>query len=47
MQPFDETPINTIKHAYIERVGAECAALDVPFFLEPVVYDDHLGDEKG
>ncbi|MBI1881991.1 MAG: tagatose 1,6-diphosphate aldolase [Chloroflexi bacterium] len=45
--PFDEERISTIKHAYIERVGAECAALDVPFFLEPVVYDDNLGDEKG
>jgi tagatose 1,6-diphosphate aldolase len=45
--PFDEQCINTIKHAYVERIGAECAALDVPFFLEPVVYDDALGDEKG
>jgi tagatose 1,6-diphosphate aldolase len=45
--PFDEERINTIKHAFIERVGAECAALDVPFFLEPLAYDDNLGDEKG
>jgi tagatose 1,6-diphosphate aldolase len=45
--PFDDTSINTIKQAYIERIGAECAALDVPFFLEPLVYDDALGDEKG
>ena len=28
------------------RIGAECAALDVPFFLEPLAYDDDL-DEKG
>src|SRR5258706_1475475 len=45
--PFDETQINSIKQAYIERIGAECMAVDVPFFLEPLVYDDALGDEKG
>jgi tagatose 1,6-diphosphate aldolase len=45
--PFDEAGINAVKHAFIERVGAECAALDVPFFLEPLAYDDSLGDEKG
>ena len=45
--PFDDERVNTVKHAFIERVGAECAALDVPFFLEPLAYDDALGDEKG
>ncbi|MCZ7574554.1 MAG: tagatose 1,6-diphosphate aldolase [Ardenticatenaceae bacterium] len=45
--PFDEQRINAIKHAFIERVGGECAGLDVPFFLEPLAYDDNLGDEKG
>jgi tagatose 1,6-diphosphate aldolase len=45
--PFDDANINTIKHAFIERIGAECAANDVPFFLEPIAYDDSLGDEKG
>jgi tagatose 1,6-diphosphate aldolase len=45
--PFDEKRINSIKQAYIERIGAECMALDVPFFLEPLAYDDALGDEKG
>jgi Tagatose-1,6-bisphosphate aldolase len=44
--PFDSEEINSIKHAFIERVGAECAALDRPFFLEPIVYDDRY-DEKG
>src|SRR6266516_7641754 len=44
--PFDDAQINLIKQVYIERVGAECMALDVPFFLEPLVYDDMLGDEK-
>ena len=44
---FDDPGVNSIKHALIERVGAECAALDAPFFLEPISYDDDLGDEKG
>jgi tagatose 1,6-diphosphate aldolase len=45
--PFDDAGINTIKQAFIERIGAECAAIDVPFFLEPLAYDDNVGDEKG
>lgn len=44
--PFDEVDINTIKQAFIERVGAECAALDIPFFLEPLAYDDSIGNER-
>jgi tagatose 1,6-diphosphate aldolase len=44
--PFDDAAINDIKHAFIERVGAECAANDIPFFLEPIAYDDTVGDEK-
>jgi len=42
--PVDKKHINVVKQVYIERIGAECAALDVPFFLEPLVYDDALGD---
>ena len=45
--PFDAPQTNVIKHAYIERIGAECRGLDVPFFLEPLVYDAELVDEKG
>jgi tagatose 1,6-diphosphate aldolase len=45
--PFDDAEINTVKHAFIERVGAECAALDRAFFLEPLAYDDNVGEEKG
>ena len=45
--PYDDAQINQVKQAYIERIGAECIALDVPFFLEPLVYDDTIGDEKG
>ena len=32
--PYDDAQINRAKQAYIERIGAECIALDVPFFLE-------------
>jgi len=44
--PFDPPAINEIKHAWIERIGGECAAADVPFFLEFVGYEEG-GDEKG
>jgi len=44
--PFDPPAINETKHAWVERIGAECVAADVPFFLEFVGYDDSL-DEKG
>ncbi len=44
--PDDTQEVNTIKHAFIERVGAECRAYDVPFFLEVVTYSDGVGDEK-
>ncbi|GLV53861.1 tagatose 1,6-diphosphate aldolase [Dictyobacter sp. S3.2.2.5] len=38
--PADEGWINDSKQAFVERVGDECKALDVPFFLEPLVYDN-------
>ncbi len=44
--PDDDVPINTRKHAFIERTGAECLASDIPFFLEVVSYSDTIGDEK-
>lgn len=44
--PYDDAATNDIKRAFIERVGDECRALDVPFFLEPLAYDDRY-DEKG
>jgi tagatose 1,6-diphosphate aldolase len=43
--PFDPQPVNEIKHAWVERIGAECIAADVPFFLELVGYDEGA-DEK-
>jgi tagatose 1,6-diphosphate aldolase len=45
--PHEEAPINDIKHAFIERIGAECEAYEIPFFLEFVGYDPKGGDEKG
>jgi tagatose 1,6-diphosphate aldolase len=44
--PDDDARINSVKHAFIERIGAECRALDVAFFLEPLAYNDEIGDEK-
>src|ERR1700731_1324868 len=35
--PFDPPAVNETKHAWVERIGAECQAADVPFFLEFVV----------
>lgn len=37
--PFDDAQANDEKKVLIERIGAECDALDMPFFLEPVGYD--------
>lgn len=45
--PFEKPEINDIKHAFIERVGAECEDNQIPFFLEFVGYDPQGGDEKG
>ena len=45
--PFDDPKVNDIKHAFIERIGAECETYEIPFFLEFVGYDPQGGDEKG
>jgi tagatose 1,6-diphosphate aldolase len=44
--PFDSAEINDVKHAWVERIGAECTAADAPFFLELVGYEEGV-DEKG
>ena len=44
--PYEKTAINDLKHAWIERIGDECLAHDIPFFLEFVGYDAEGGDEK-
>jgi tagatose 1,6-diphosphate aldolase len=45
--PFEDKQINDVKHAFIERIGAECEGCDIPLFLEFVGYDAKGGDEKG
>lgn len=45
--PFDTQEVNDIKHAFVERIGAECEFHQIPFFLEFVGYDPKGGDEKG
>ncbi len=44
--PTDPKPINELKHAWVERIGDECRANDIPFFLEFVGYHEGM-DEKG
>lgn len=40
----EDEAINHLKHVFIERVGTECLALDMPFFLELVSYDARHND---
>ena len=44
--PTDAKAINEHKHAWVERIGDECRANDIPFFLEVIGYEDGI-DEKG
>ena len=44
--PTDGEAINDRKHAWVERIGDECRANDIPFFLEFVGYQEGI-DEKG
>jgi tagatose 1,6-diphosphate aldolase len=44
--PYDSKDINDQKHAWVERIGDECRANDIPYFLEFVGYEEGA-DEKG
>jgi tagatose 1,6-diphosphate aldolase len=44
--PFDPQDVNEKKHAWVERIGDECRANDIPYFLEFVGYEEGA-DEKG
>jgi tagatose 1,6-diphosphate aldolase len=44
--PFDPEDVNKKKQAWVERIGDECRANDIPFFLELVGYEEG-SDEKG
>ncbi|PYT73601.1 MAG: tagatose 1,6-diphosphate aldolase [Acidobacteria bacterium] len=44
--PSSAAAINDRKHAWAERIGAECKAADVPFFLELVSYHEGMEDKS-
>ncbi|MDX2152965.1 MAG: tagatose 1,6-diphosphate aldolase [Bryobacteraceae bacterium] len=44
--PHDDPSANDEKQALVERIGNECAAQGLPFFLEPVGYDPGGLDPK-
>jgi tagatose 1,6-diphosphate aldolase len=44
--PLDPKDVNDKKHAWVERIGDECRANDIPYFLEFVGYEEGA-DEKG
>ncbi len=45
--PFDDPRVNDRKKIWVERIGAECAAEDIPYFLEFIGYDPQGGDPVG
>ncbi|WP_430609744.1 tagatose 1,6-diphosphate aldolase [Enterococcus sp. DIV0876] len=42
--PDESQEILDIKHAFLERLGTEAQAADIPLFVEPIVYDDEITD---
>lgn len=46
IDPDEDKEIIDQKEAFVERVGDECVAEDIPFFVELVTYDDSIGDVK-
>jgi tagatose 1,6-diphosphate aldolase len=45
--PWEKEHFNVQKKAWVERIGAECKAVDIPLFLELLAYDVHGEDEAG
>ncbi len=43
----EDDKINDVKKAWVERVGYECEALGLPYFLEIINYDANIDDAKG
>ena len=41
-----DNEVNLRKQAFIERVGSECKAEGLPFFLEILSYDEKISDNK-
>lgn len=46
IDPDEDKSIIDQKEAFVERVGDECVAEDIPLFVELVTYDDSIGDVK-
>src|SRR5699024_9547748 len=46
IDPDEDKSIIDQKEAFVERVGDECVAEDIPFVVELVTYDDSIGDVK-
>lgn len=44
--PDDPKDILEKKHAFLERIGTEARAADIPLFVEPIVYDNVITDDK-
>ncbi|MQS75280.1 tagatose-bisphosphate aldolase [Lactobacillus halodurans] len=44
--PDEDKSIVDQKEAFVERIGDECVAEDIPLFVELVTYDDSIGDVK-
>ncbi|MDT2746101.1 tagatose-bisphosphate aldolase [Vagococcus fluvialis] len=42
----ESTEINERKHAFVERIGSECMAEDIPFYLELLSYDATNADNS-
>ncbi|WP_057490593.1 tagatose 1,6-diphosphate aldolase [Streptococcus orisasini] len=42
----EDKAINDCKQAFVERVGSECVAEDLPFFLEIITYDAAISDKR-
>lgn len=42
----EDSKINEWKHAFTERIGSECLAEEIPFFLEILAYDHRDEDNK-
>jgi tagatose 1,6-diphosphate aldolase len=45
--PWEKEHFNEQKKAWVERIGAECRALDIPLFCELLAYDVHGEAETG
>ena len=45
--PYDPKNVNEIKHAWVERIGDECRANDIPYFLEFVGYEEGADEKIG